>query len=536
MKKYLLLRWKENLAAGILLTLNVLLSTMCTFVFMDTINAVTAGKMERILCLLGVQALLWVLVALTYYFGGVVTGLAHKGMQNDMRREISEIMIRKNYQEFEEREIGDYLAWYSNNVGRIDMWAYNSFFAMITCVAQIIITGISMFLIHWVLVLVAFVGALFLLMLSILFEKPIAKRAGNTAKASEQYYSGMKNLLSGYTVMKNFHIMNQFVKQADECSETYADTEYRYTKIQIYSNSWLLFCNALFRVLVIGACAILIFKGKLGIATMIGVSNFLPEIFDGFTNGIAFKNSMIAAKPFFEKFEQERQSVESKPSSGIELKEVTKGINIRQLNYHYGDKQVLDNLSFEIEAGKKYAIIGASGSGKTTLMKILLGQLGGYEGEVFYDNVDGRECNPETITDQIAYIEQSVYLFDTTIRNNITLWEDIPNEKMEYVLKESALFEDMNSFPMGLETEVGENGKNLSGGQRQRIAVARALIHDKKILFVDEGTSALDQKNANIIETKLLKNKELTLLLISHHLEEERKKQFDGILELKSFA
>ena len=96
-------------------------------------------------------------------------------------------------------------------------------------------------------------------------------------------------------------------------------------------------------------------------------------------------------------------------------------------------------------------------------------------------------------------------------------------------LRESALYEEIRKFPQGLDTPVGENGKNLSGGQRQRIALARALINGRKILFVDEGTSALDMENAAVVEECLLKNRNLTLLLISHHLTEERKQQFDQV-------
>ena len=100
------------------------------------------------------------------------------------------------------------------------------------------------------------------------------------------------------------------------------------------------------------------------------------------------------------------------------------------------------------------------------------------------------------------------------------------------MLKMSALEEDIRTFPEGLDTKVGENGKNLSGGQKQRIAVARALIHDRKILLVDEGTSALDQENALIIEHALLNCPELTLILIIHHLKEEYVMLYENVYRL----
>ena len=108
----------------------------------------------------------------------------------------------------------------------------------------------------------------------------------------------------------------------------------------------------------------------------------------------------------------------------------------------------------------------------------------------------------------------------------------LTDEQMEKALRDSALAGDLANMPKGLDTPVGEEGNALSGGQKQRVAIARALIHNRSILLVDEGTSALDQKNADIVEKSLLSNPDLTLILISHHLSDERKAQFDHVYEL----
>lgn len=537
MKRYICKRWKENLLAGCFLCLNVLGSIVCSFAFMDTIDAITGGDICRVQKLLLIQVVLWVVTAVTYYLGGVWNGKAQRAMSNDMRHDISKILMKKTCQQYEEKTVGEYISLYANDVAQIEMWAWNSFYALITCLLQVGITIVALCMIHWIFIVVALVGGIFLIAISILFEKRITEKANGTSKAAAIFYSGMKNLLSGFSVMKNFHIMNEFEKQTGECSAEKTKASYEYTKIQIKSNSWLLFCNAMFRVFAIAVCVYLIYSGKLAISAIVGVSNFLPNVLDGLTDAVAYKNSIIAAKPYFEKIEKPYQKIEQMEKQSVKLLEpITQGISVKNLSYSYGEKEVLKNLNFRIDAGKKYALLGSSGSGKTTLMKILLGQLQGYDGTVLYDNIEAKEYDAESITDRIAYIAQDVYLFDTTIRNNITLWENFSDEKIEKALKDSALFDDMQLFPQGLDTAVGENGKNLSGGQRQRIAVARALIHDKKILFVDEGTSALDQQNAIQIERQLLDNSELTLLLISHHLDEERKKRFDGVLELKTLV
>ncbi len=194
----------------------------------------------------------------------------------------------------------------------------------------------------------------------------------------------------------------------------------------------------------------------------------------------------------------------------------------------------MENISLTFKKGGKYALTGPSGCGKSTLLKLILGWLPGYDGSITFDGSDACGYTPEQLGKQMSYIEQNVFLFNTTIRDNITLGEDFSDEQIEKALRASALSSDLAEMPQGLDTPVGENGSNLSGGQKQRVAIARALIHDRSILLVDEGTSALDQKNAGIVEDSLLDNPDLTLILVSHHLSPERKARFTGVYNLQA--
>lgn len=211
---------------------------------------------------------------------------------------------------------------------------------------------------------------------------------------------------------------------------------------------------------------------------------------------------------------------------------VRDAVTVEGVSFQYGEKPILQDMSLRFEKGKKYAITGPSGCGKSTLLKLLLGWLPDYTGTIRLDGKDVRDYTPEQLQKQMSYIEQDVFLFNTTIRENITLGEEFTDAQMERALRDSALAGDLEHMPEGLETIVGEEGSSLSGGEKQRVAIARALIHDCSILLIDEGTSALDQKNADIVEQSLLSNPDLTLILISHHLTAERKKQFDRVYDL----
>ena len=177
-------------------------------------------------------------------------------------------------------------------------------------------------------------------------------------------------------------------------------------------------------------------------------------------------------------------------------------------------------------------MVGPSGCGKSTLLKLLLGWLPDYSGTIAIDGRDIRNFTPAQLQRQMSYIPQDVFLFNTTIRENITMGDSFSDEEIQKALRDSALDQEVLAMENGLETVVGEGGTCISGGQRQRVAIARALIHKRSILLVDEGTSALDQQNADIVENTLLCNPELTLILVSHHLSKERKAQFAKVYEM----
>lgn len=207
-------------------------------------------------------------------------------------------------------------------------------------------------------------------------------------------------------------------------------------------------------------------------------------------------------------------------------------IELRNVSFGYKNEDVFKNLSLIFENGKKYAIIGKSGSNKTTLIKLILGHLNNYEGNIYIDNVDIKQYSQESISENFAYISQNVYIFSGTIKDNITLCENFTEEELDNSLKESCLSDFVLSLDQSLNTFLGEEGNNISGGQKQRLSIARALIRHKPIIIIDEGTSALDKKNAFEVESMLLKNPNFTIILITHCLSEELIDNFDKIIEL----
>ena len=213
----------------------------------------------------------------------------------------------------------------------------------------------------------------------------------------------------------------------------------------------------------------------------------------------------------------------SKIDSSVDKANSFKSLKFDNVSFAYPGikKNILNKISLEIYANDSIGLIGASGSGKTTLVDLILGLLEPHEGFISYNNqaING---NLERLRAQTAYLPQQAFLTDDTLRNNVALGVDIKNiddHKVIDSLKRACLFELLETMPNGLDSILGEDGVMISGGQRQRISLARAFYHERKILVMDESTSALDDKTESEIvsEIKQLKGK-VTLIVIAHSL------------------
>jgi len=196
------------------------------------------------------------------------------------------------------------------------------------------------------------------------------------------------------------------------------------------------------------------------------------------------------------------------------------GIELRDVAFAYGDRDVLRNVNMMIESGKFVALVGPSGSGKTTLVDLIVGLLLPDSGQILVDGVRLSDFDVRSWRKGIGYVPQDLLLFHDSIRRNVTLGnEDVPDSAVERALKGAGAWEFVAGLPDGLDQYVGERGAMLSGGQRQRIAIARALVEGPRLLILDEATTALDPETEQEICRTLVKLKdEVTILAISHQM------------------
>lgn len=232
----------------------------------------------------------------------------------------------------------------------------------------------------------------------------------------------------------------------------------------------------------------------------------------------AVKNGIAAADRVFEILEQEN-TVDTKLDA-VEKTDFNDKVTIENINFRYGDENVLKNFSIEVPKGKTVALVGQSGSGKSTIANLLTRFYDVQEGAVKIDGINIKDMNIHSLRGLMGLVTQDSILFNDTIKNNILIGKpDATDEEILDALKIANAYEFVNDLPDGIETNIGDAGGKLSGGQKQRLSIARAVLKNPPIMILDEATSALDTESEKFVQVALenmMQNR--TSIVIAHRL------------------
>lgn len=206
-------------------------------------------------------------------------------------------------------------------------------------------------------------------------------------------------------------------------------------------------------------------------------------------------------------------------------------LEIQAVNRSFGKKRALKSVDLEISNGI-YGLLGENGAGKSTILRLLMRGYLNYDGLIKFDDSDLKDIESTSLYNLLSMVQQDVFIFNSTIKDNITLYKDFDDAKVNKAIELSGLKSLIEK--KGLEFNCGENGVNLSGGERQRISIARSLLKNTKVLLMDEATSALDAETSKLVLDQILSLEELTRIVITHSLKKEELKKFDEILVMKN--
>jgi len=521
--------WKDNLLVTGILFLVGLCQTIVSVQVATALDTLIAfdfqGFLNVVLIILALFGLQFIFVRLQI----IKISQVKQKMATAIRTDITKRIEGASYSEFHKRQVGTYASWLSNDLSSIETVGFDNFYTMLSGMIATFTSIIALFFFHWSLVVWALISGAMTIFLPKIFDKQMADASLATTRENEQFLSRVSEALAGFDTLFSYRLLENITTDTKDASLKLADVKNNQARVVSKVTIASVFGNVFGQISILTLTGFLAFQGIVAIGAFAATSNLGITIFNSLGNVSNQLAQVRSARPIFEKFESIAENEQA--DYGTLPADIT-GIRLDDLSYAYGDKKVLENLSFHFKLGHKYAIVGPSGSGKSTLLNILNGKLIDYSGSATFSGLELKTINGRELRKDILYIDQTSYLFTGTIRDNITLGESFPEEAFDQVLAVSALKEMVNQLPEGLETAVGEAGRSLSGGQKQRIALARGLIRGKRIILIDEGTSSLDEESALLIEENLVTNPKLTVIMITHQLRETIKAELDGVLVL----
>lgn len=353
------------------------------------------------------------------------------------------------------------------------------------------------------------------------------------SKKNERFVSIVNELLSGFPVIKSFRaetqasrLFSQRNEQAEEAKKNKRRTE---QLISLLANDAGIIAQM--GIFLAGAWLAISNKGVTAGVVIVFVQ-LMNYILNPISQVPLLWSNRKAAIALMEKL-SDALSENVREEGREKLNGFSEKIEVKDLTYGYEpESPVLKDLDVQFDAGKSYAIVGGSGSGKSTLLNLLMGSSSNYQGEICIDGVSIKNIESESLYQLMTSVQQNVFVFNDTIRNNVTMFHEFPDKEVTLALERSGLSEFIEK--RGEEFVCGENGANLSGGERQRISIARALLRKSPILLVDEATAALDAATARAVSFSILNLVGMTRIVVTHRLEEAILRRYDKILVMKN--
>lgn len=451
-----------------------------------------------------------------------------KSTNKSLKNKMVQFTIDTSYELIKDKDTGKTISWFLNDANQIQTKAFENFINFIYMIALVISSFISIIFIHWSIAILA----VFLLTISMgipkITNKYIVKAEHTYSKANEIYTESIRDNLEALNIFFIDNSLNEFQKKMATTIDSKEDSYFKFSMTQAKVSSLMLFTSLLAQI---GLIVFAIFITSLGYTTggsVIGVASLSGNFFNGVQGLMGTIALFSGATTLLNKFNADAREK-------VTFNESLNGIVFDKIDFSYDDNIIFKNFSYRFIKGKKYVITGESGSGKSTLLKLIMGFEKVNDGKLFANNKEITIINLKDYYGHIAYIDQSTYLINDTIRENILLGENITSEKFQDIINKAKLSEFINKQVKGLDTILTSNGQNISGGEKQRIALARALIKNVDFILIDESTSQLDKVTRREIEETILGFKNIGILYVSHNTDSEMIKKFDYVLESKNF-
>ena len=449
------------------------------------------------------------------------------------KNKVFKSILDSDYREFSKEKSGKFISILTENMKKIEQDYLHQYFNISKNISLMIFSLVAMFIGNWFLTLLVIIASIIPMMISGFIGQKSASLQNRAMVADQKYLAKVKDILAGFLVIKSFNVKDAICEDYSHESEKFDEINFIKGKFDVLTNVISQLSGMIVFLVAFGGGMYLVFNSSTTIGSVTAIVqlvNFVVMPLNEVGMGISkFREGQATLDAFEVKDVTELQTGETKEY----FDDVISFSNI-DFSYPNTKEKIFNHLSLKIQKGEKIAIVGMSGSGKSTLLNLLLRFYDVTSGHISIDNIDLQAISAESLYNLMTIVQQDVYIFDDTLRANITLNQSFTDEEIKQAVQQSGLESYVLENESGLQTLCGENGSNLSGGQKQRVSIARALIRKTPILLLDEATSSLDNQVTTEIESSILDIQNLTALVVTHKLNENILKKYDRILFMKA--
>lgn len=469
---------------------------------------------------------LFLLYCLSSVLNYIVTYWGHLlgvRMESDLRRDLFTHLQTLPFSFFDNTRTGHLMSRIISDLFEITELAHHGPEDLF--IAGITLTGsfVAMLYIRWELALLLLLMIPLIVWLSINSRRDMANSSKKVKVNTAAINADLENAISGVRVAKAFSNENYEIEKFERGNRSYREAKKDYYQSMARFTAGMDLMTALLNLTVIGVGAYFIVNEQMNFTDMLTFTLYVNVFLTPIRKLVAFFEQYTNGMAGFERFielMQVKSDITDKVGA-IELKSTRGQIKFEDVSFSYNeDKAVLDHINLDIPSGKKIAVVGPSGGGKTTLCQLIPRFYEVSSGRILIDDHDIRDLTVKSLRTQIGIVQQDVFLFASSIKENIRYGQvDASDDEIVAAAKKAALHDFIMSLPDKYDTMVGERGTKLSGGQKQRVSIARLFLKNPPILILDEATSALDTATENMIQSSLEElSRGRTSLLIAHRL------------------
>ena len=441
-------------------------------------------------------------------------------------------LIGKSISSFRDESAAGYLSALTNDAASIETNYLAQMLAMITKAVTFI--GALLLMCRYSLLMTAIAAGLTVLPLiaSLLTGNRLQAVESRVSERNGEFTAALSDCLAGFTVVKNFKAEREIFRLFAQSNKALEHEKFTGRRIKTLVGMIGAVTGIFAQLGVFIAGVYLSMKGGSmtpgAVVLFVNLMNFIISPIAELPGLLACRK---AALGLVDKLAAALERSSSREGSET-LNKLEHGIRLENVSFAYEPgKTVLHGINAEFEAGKAYALVGGSGSGKSTLLNLLMAAETNYSGHILADGIELSDISTESLYGTIAAIQQNVFVFNASIKDNVSMFRDFPKTEMDEAIARAHLGALIRE--RGEDYLCGENGSGLSGGEKQRISIARSLLKKSSVLLADEVTAALDAQTAHRVSSDILDLQGITRIVVTHTLEESLLRRYDKIFVLR---